>query len=63
MSQKKLLASFDNNIEVVLNAMIYYIRRMYMKFLQKNIGQLIAERQMKYEFRKYCFGNPQNMSP
>ena len=46
------MASFDNNIEVVLNAMIYYIRRMYMKFLQ------IAERQMKYEFCKYCFGNP-----
>ena len=63
MSQKKLLASFDNNTEVTLNAMIYYIRSMYMKFLQKNIRQLIAERQMKYEFRKYCFGNIQKISP
>ena len=63
MSQKKLLASFDNNIEVTLNAMIYYIRKMYMKFLQKNIRQLIAEPQMKYEFLKYYFGNIQNTSP
>ena len=61
MSQKKLLASFDNNIEVTLTVMIYYICRMYMKFLQKDIIQLIAERQMRYEFRKYCFGNIQNI--
>ena len=50
MSQKKLLVSFDNNIEVTVNAMIYYIHRMYTKFLQKNIRQLIAELQMKYRF-------------
>ena len=37
MSYKELLVTFDNNIEVTLNAIIYYIRRMYMKFLQKNI--------------------------
>ena len=57
MSQNKLLASFDNKIELTLTIMIYYIWRMYMKFLQKGIIQLIAERQMKYELRKYCFGN------
>ena len=53
MSYKKRLVSFDNNIEVSLNAIIYYIRRMYMKFLQKNIRQLIAEPQIKYQFWKY----------
>ena len=50
MSQKKLLASFDNNIEVTVNAMIYCIHRMYIKFLQKNMRQLIAGLQMKYRF-------------
>ena len=50
MPYKKLLVSFDNKIEVTLNAIIYYIHRMYMKFLHKNIRQLIAKPQMKYQF-------------
>ena len=64
MSYEKLAIIFDiKHIEFILNAKTYYRRCMYIKLQKKNIRQLIAEVQVKYHFRKYCFENIQNMSP
>ena len=36
---------------------VYYIPWMYMEPLQNNVSYFMAEPEMEYLFRKYCFGN------
>ena len=59
--EKFTIIFYMKNFEVILNAKTYYRYSMYIELQKKNIRQLIAEMQMKYQSRKYCFENSYNM--